>query len=84
VLAHALRLGTALFVALVGAVAIVLAAVLWYHQTVANQGRPSSSPEAHTEVIFVFAGSPLALAASAAAAWLLCIAVGYLWLAKRK
>jgi hypothetical protein len=84
VLVRALRLGTALFLALVGLGAIVLTAVFWHHRTVANQARPLGAPEAHTEVIFVFPGSPLVLAASAAIAWLLCLAVGYLWLTRRK
>lgn len=83
-LARAIRFGTALFIALLSVVAIVLASVLWHHQTVVNQAQSSSAPEVHIDVVFVFAAAPLALAAGAATAWLLCIAVGYLWLTRRK
>jgi hypothetical protein len=82
-LARALRLGTALFLLLMGVCAIALAAVFWHHQTIATQASHSSDPEVHTVLIFALGVSPLSLAASAVVAWLLCIAIGYLWVAWR-
>lgn len=83
-LSGAIRLGTAAFVALVVFGAIALAAVFWHHHSLASPWSEAGAEVVHTDVLFVFSVSPLALVASVVVVWLSCVGMTYLLLLMRR